>query len=305
MRAWNARCGAAAALIASVVASSGSAVAVEKGGVVVDVSQFAAVDGTAGARTLVVDGPVYMGDVIRTGPKGTAQILLRDDTRLVVGPSSYMTVDSFVFSGDKARDISLNAVRGAFRFITGLSAKQAYEIRTPSATIGVRGTRFDFSIDWRGRMALALYEGAAQLCNRRKECIVVSGTCSVALTQRFRPTKPLSPDEQRGLLSSAFPFLEKQKTLKAAFQVDTSDCDVQPAAAVLRDANGVPIQVRGGSFGFSSVSFGSLGGGVAGTTTGNNNRSGLGDNTNPGGGSSNNNASSGGSQNPGGGGNGH
>ncbi len=300
MRACDAWLVAAVATMAVVLGSSGAAWAIEKGGVVADEAQFATANGPAGERALVVDGPVYMGDVIRTGPKGMAQILLRDNTRLVVGPSSYMTVDSFVFSGNKAQDISLNAVRGAFRFITGLSAKKAYEIKTPTATIGVRGTRFDFSINRRGGMALALYEGAARLCNRRNECMEVSGTCSVALTQRFRPMKSLKPEERQALLASAFPFIDNQKKLGAAFRVDTSGCSVGPAGMIMHDANGQPIPAAtGGSSSFRS--FGSFGGGAFSATSGNNNnRSGLGDNTNPGGGSANNNASSGGTKNPGG-----
>lgn len=311
MRGHGTGRGAAAIALAIAVGWSGSALAIEKGGTVADVSPFAAADGAAGDRTLVVDGPVYMGDVIRTGPKGLAQIHLRDDTRLVVGPNSYMTVDKFVFSGSKAQDINLNAVRGAFRFITGLSPKQAYTIKTPSATIGVRGTRFDFSIDRFGRMAIALYEGAAQLCNRRHECFTVSGTCSVALTRRFRQTQPLSPEARQALLATAFPFVDKQKRLAQPFRVDTSGCGIVQGAIITHDAAGnvvrVPIgsNASGASASFSSFSSVSAAGAVGGTSTAtNNNRSGLGDGTNPGGGSSNNNASGGGSQNPGGGGGG-
>ena len=298
MRGFDAGLVAAAAALALFIGNAGSALAIEKGGIVAGVSQFAAASGAAGDRTLVVDGPVYMGDVIRTGAKGMAEILLRDDTRLVVGPSSYMTVDKFVFSGAKADAISLNAVRGAFRFITGVSAKKAYRIRTPSATIGVRGTRFDFSIDRRGRMAIALYEGAARVCNRRRQCFTVSGTCSVGLTQRFRRLKPLTPEERQRLLASAFPFIANQKTLGRAFQVDTSGCKIQPAGAIMRDAAGRPIRAQGsaGSFG----SFSSVGGGTFSATSTNNNRSGLSDGSNPGGGSSNNSSSSSGTNNPGG-----
>ncbi len=303
MRACNVRLLAAIAAMALVLGGAGAARAIEKGGIVADVSQFAAANGAAGDRTLVVDGPVYMGDVIRTGPKGMAQIRLRDDTRLVVGPNSYMTVDSFVFSGNKAQDISLKAVRGAFRFITGLSAKKAYTIKTPSATIGVRGTRFDMSVDRRGRMAFALYEGAARLCNRRKECMEVTGTCAVALTQRFRPMKPLTAKEQQALLASAFPFIDNKK-LDRGFRVDTSSCDVRRFVMV-RDASGRLVRVPAGGVGGATSFSLSTGGGVVGTggvtaAPNANNRSGLGDNTNPGGGSANNSASSSGTHNPGG-----
>jgi hypothetical protein len=51
-----------------------------------------------------------------------------------------MIIDAFVFADDNtARNISINAVKGAFRFITGKSPKDVYSITTPTATIGVRG----------------------------------------------------------------------------------------------------------------------------------------------------------------------
>ncbi|HEY5081755.1 MAG TPA: FecR domain-containing protein [Bauldia sp.] len=38
-------------------------------------------------------------------------------------------------------------VRGAFRFLTGGSPKDAYSINTPMATIAVRGTEFDLDVE--------------------------------------------------------------------------------------------------------------------------------------------------------------
>jgi hypothetical protein len=67
-------------------------------------------------------------------------VKFRDETKLVVGPNSTMVIDAFVFSDQNtARQISINAVKGAFRFITGKSPKDVYSITTPTATIGVRG----------------------------------------------------------------------------------------------------------------------------------------------------------------------
>jgi hypothetical protein len=109
-------------------------------GVVLAVVQSSEADGDTGRRTLAVEAPVYSGDHIITGPTGEAQVKFRDDTKLVVGPNSMMVIDAFVFeNNDSARQISINAVRGAFRFITGKSPKDAYSITTPTATIGVRG----------------------------------------------------------------------------------------------------------------------------------------------------------------------
>ena len=91
----------------------------------------------------------------------------------------------FVFSGGgKAKQVALNAVRGAFRFITGDSRKSAYTITTPTATIGVRGTQFDFTIDRRGQLNFALFEGQARICTHGGQCTLLSGMCSVAVVPR-------------------------------------------------------------------------------------------------------------------------
>ena len=109
-------------------------------GLVIAVVQQSVADGQTGRRVLMPEGPVYSGDHVTTGPIGEAQVKFRDNTKLVIGPNSIMVIDAFIFNDDAtARKISINAVRGAFRFIAGKSPKDVYRITTPTATIGVRG----------------------------------------------------------------------------------------------------------------------------------------------------------------------
>jgi hypothetical protein len=127
-----------AALLAASFA--GSVTVAQPSGVVLAVVQQSEADGTTGRRILLTEAPVYSGDKIITGPTGEAQVKFRDETKLVVGPNSTMIIDAFVFNDQNtARQISINAVKGAFRFITGKSPKDVYSITTPTATIGVRG----------------------------------------------------------------------------------------------------------------------------------------------------------------------
>jgi hypothetical protein len=288
-----------AVCLAMAFAAGSGAQAAEPSGTVVAVVPASQASGSAGTRMLVTTGPVYMGDVITTSAGGEAQIQLADDTRLVVGPNSRMVVDAFVFDGQgKAKDVTLNAVRGAFRFITGSSRKSAYKIATPTATIGVRGTQFDFSVDRSGQLNFALFEGQARVCPRNGRCIVLDGACSVAVFPRLGAAEELPAGSARtNLLKSKFPYIASQRGLRAAFRVNTSSCNV-------RRADFVP----GGGTRFATIPTttvneppGTVDPGVTGTV---NNRSGLGDGTNPGRGSGNNNASGGGTQNPGGTGNG-
>jgi hypothetical protein len=129
------------ALVAFVAAFAWApAINAEPSGIVIAVVQQSEADGATGRRVLMEEAAVFSGDKIITGPVGEAQVRFRDDTKLVVGPNSMMVIDAFVFNDDDtARDITINAVRGAFRFITGNSPKDAYTITTPTSTIGVRG----------------------------------------------------------------------------------------------------------------------------------------------------------------------
>lgn len=96
--------------------------------------------GPGGRRLIELQGAVFMGDEIVASSVGLAQIIFIDDTRLVVGPNSRLKIDTFVFNPDNtAKKVSIRAIKGTFRFISGKSPNTAYSIRTPTATIGIRG----------------------------------------------------------------------------------------------------------------------------------------------------------------------
>jgi hypothetical protein len=94
-------------------------------------------------RTLTIDEALEQDDRIRTSQSGLIQVRFRDDTMLTIGPNSEILLDKFVFDGSTAKSLSIEVVRGAMRFVSGTSNHNAYEIKTPVATIGVRGTVVD------------------------------------------------------------------------------------------------------------------------------------------------------------------
>lgn len=100
----------------------------------------ASATGQIGARSLTVGAPIFLGDIVATDGVGEAQLLFQDGTRMVVGPNSSLIIEEFLFRGESsANKFAVRALGGAFRFISGDAGAQAYEIRTPSGTIGVRG----------------------------------------------------------------------------------------------------------------------------------------------------------------------
>jgi hypothetical protein len=58
-----------------------------------------------------------------------------------------LLLDSFVYNSEGgAGKVVINAAQGAFRFTTGSQNPQNYAIKTPVATLGIRGTILDLLI---------------------------------------------------------------------------------------------------------------------------------------------------------------
>jgi len=130
-------------------------------------------------RTLVVGSDIFIGDLVKTGPRGQVQILFADNTELVVGPSSALTIEDYLIRNDgSAGKLAVDMLSGAFRFATGDSAKNRYVINTPTGTIGVRGTEFDFTV-FDAITKVILYKGAVNLCDADNKCVALTSTCDV------------------------------------------------------------------------------------------------------------------------------
>lgn len=87
---------------------------------------------------------VYRGDWIETEKKARAKIVLHDETELVVGPGSRIHLDEFVYEpGRGSGKVLLEMGVGLLRFTSGVLEPESYEVKTPVASIGVRGTIFD------------------------------------------------------------------------------------------------------------------------------------------------------------------
>jgi len=97
-------------------------------------------DGTV-AGPLKSGSNVHESETVRTGTVGQANLRFLDQSTLNVGPTSVIKLDKFVYDPNKkdSGTIALEATRGAFRFVTGSQNKGEVRIKTPYATLGVRG----------------------------------------------------------------------------------------------------------------------------------------------------------------------
>jgi hypothetical protein len=126
---------------------------------------------TGGGRQLNVGDGVVRDEMVRTGADSAARLVMADSTNLSLGANASITLDRTVFNDEHSyREIAIRLATGAFRFVTGHSAKSAYKITTSLGTIGVRGTILDV-LKQQGKMTVVLQEGASTVCTGDGQCV--------------------------------------------------------------------------------------------------------------------------------------
>jgi hypothetical protein len=116
------------------------------------VAQIKSLDGTASVKRgeavlpLAGGADLFADDVVITDKDSRLGLIFRDDTSLSMGPISRLVIDAMVFEpvrNDMALGMTLAG--GTFSVHAGQIAKLAPErtvIRTPTATLAIRGTTF-------------------------------------------------------------------------------------------------------------------------------------------------------------------
>jgi len=165
-------------------------------------------------RELAKGDNVRQQELIEVASDGRSELILRDKTKLALGPGSRLLLDQFVYNPDiSGGAIVLDLTRGAFRFITGIAAKPAYVIRTPTASITVRGTIFDLYVQLSGMTWLLLIEGAIEVCTEDGKCQVHDEPGKLIRVTSDKVGKPVKwaslSDKDEVPFDSAFPFVVK------------------------------------------------------------------------------------------------
>jgi len=167
-----------------------------------------------GSGVLERNGAVVTGDTgvgvksmdTAVTANGQMQINFVDETRVDITEHSRLLIDEFVYDPDSGKGkLGLKASLGTMRYASGQIAKkykQNVKIRTPSATIGVRGTDFVLVVDEVGATMVTLLPS----CDEDGYCFtgeikVETDVGFVIMNQAFQttmttigsqsPTKPL------------------------------------------------------------------------------------------------------------------
>jgi hypothetical protein len=92
-------------------------------------------------RVLELGSPIIHDEHLQTSAQGSLQVVFIDKTTLSLGPSSDLTIDSFVYDPQRqSGKMALTLGKGVLRLVGGaVPHTGGATIGTPVATIGIRG----------------------------------------------------------------------------------------------------------------------------------------------------------------------
>jgi len=179
------------------------------------------------------DLDIFSYDTVRTG-KGQVAIEFLDETRVDITQHSKLIIDDFVYDPNaKTGKLSLKATLGTVRYASGQIAKnsaQNISIKTPTATVAVRGTDFAMTIDEIGSSTIILLPS----CDGNGNCFVgeisvESDAGQVILNQAFQatqvdtpesnPLKPVLLDLNESLINNLL-IVQKPPALEEAIETE-------------------------------------------------------------------------------------
>jgi hypothetical protein len=106
-----------------------------------------------------VNSAVQMNDTIITA-KSKAKLVFEDKTTVNITEQSKLVIDDFVYDPKKGSGkLAMKVVLGTARYASGQIAKndpQQVNVKTPTATVAVRGTDFSMTVDELGRSLIML-----------------------------------------------------------------------------------------------------------------------------------------------------
>jgi hypothetical protein len=134
---------------------------------------------------------VQQMDNVRTG-NGRIEITFADNTKVKLTEQSRLVIDDFVYDANPAkRKMALKFASGTARFVTGSMGKKGINLKTPTATVAVRGTDFTTTVDEMGKSLFILLPDENGDIG---EITVSNSAGTVILNKAFQSTMVLTAD---------------------------------------------------------------------------------------------------------------
>ena len=133
--------------------------------------------GKSDVKAVKPGDPVSTGSVLNTSSNSSCKIMLTDKTILDLGPSSLFKIDDYKANNGSDREAKLSLDYGKVRssVTQAITGKGSFNIRTKTATMGVRGTEFIIS----SQLADQTTAGTGSAVATKTEVVVTKGVVQV------------------------------------------------------------------------------------------------------------------------------
>lgn len=228
-------------LLAVAIASSASGLALaENAGRVSFVSgSVTAATPDGQSRTLSKGDVINGGDRISTG-SGRIQLRFTDGGFVSLQPNTVFGVDQYLYANTKPEESSLffNLVRGGMRTITGVIGhvnKANYRVKTPVATIGIRGT--EYLANFNGEtLQVSVGHGSVFVANGQGELTLVAGQSAQVL-----PNSAPRQTQDKPEVGAPAPEDDVQEQSEEASQDSKLAGNTTPVIGEQVNADGTPL----------------------------------------------------------------
>lgn len=196
------------------------------------VGEVSAISSDGSRRVLGRGDLVNSGERLETG-KGRLQIRFTDGSFISLQPNTVFGLDNYAFNKAKPTEGTLlfNFIRGGMRTVSGAIGKvnrANYSVKTPVATIGIRGTSYAAEQQPNGRLLLTVSKGMVNISND-------FGSGNVSTGQTFQTTKDKAPESAPDGVSvsarASDPESKEQQKEQAKETASNSD-DKKPDIAI-------------------------------------------------------------------------
>lgn len=221
-------------LLVAFLAFSGATYAADPVARVVVASGKVTAEGTEGPRDLKRRSEVYVGESVLTGPQARTQLRFSDGALVTVEPASELLIEAYRHNSSEPGESRalLKMVTGGLRSITGAIAEeypQGYEVTTPLASIGVRGTDFQLELS-PSRLTVGVWDGVVAVENE-------FGNLVIGPEQPYRFTTVRPNEAPEGVLETPKELLSYH-----GGQADDSESPEEELRAVDQRSPGEPGQ---------------------------------------------------------------
>ena len=163
-------------------------------------------------RVLNAGDSIYFNETVIAGDNSKSQIILLDETVMMIGSGTELTIDEFIFNPDNLKGkITTSIKQGSIKVLSGKISETNPEdliIKTPAGTIGTRGTEFQALVDEEEgdskilligpgpNNTLGLRPGEVEVFNQFGSVILDQPFLFTQFTQDQAPQEPIVISEQ-------------------------------------------------------------------------------------------------------------